>query len=314
MNHVTSNDILDADQDVIAHLETCSRCRSMIEVDVDLAGVRRSILDDLAATPPASNAPNPIKAWWRDRPWAVAFGSAAVVVALFVPIAWLGRSGDDPADTRPAVGDSLTTTSAAPAVELPTPPPEPTPGDAAPPAPVATTDVPPFEMTFVVGDAIAGRLIWVTPTFYEGLRGNLTDDGAIFDYGMHRAGSEQGFADPDDSLAAFDGLPPGGLPQDPAVPWDLLINRHSDESLWQETAGTGADPVAVAPSHPAATRAWASGEARLEVTEHGVPVVIGRPGHDRFEVTGFSEREVRAGEIGNNTDLPVEDPHRSAST
>ncbi len=273
---------------------------------MDLAAVRSSILDDLASTPPAHHAPNPIKTWWRDRPWAVAVGTAALIVALFVPIAWLGRSGDDPTGTGPAAGDPLTTTSVVPSVDLPTPPPEPTPAEAAPPAPTATTEIPTFEMTFVVGDAIAGRLIWVTPTFYEGLRGNLTDSGAVFDYGMHRAGTEQGFADPDNSVATIDGLAPGELPQDPAVPWDLLINRYSDETLWQEMAGTGVEPTAVVPSHPAATRAWASGEARLEVTENGVPVVIGRPGHDLFEVTDFTERTVRAGEIGNNTDLGFE--------
>lgn len=241
------------------------------------------------------------RGWWRDRPWAVALVAAAVVAAVFIPVAWLGfLSGDDAGDRGPSAPDDV------PVVELPQRPPEPSPEDAAPPAPTGAGEIPSFEMSFVVGDGVTGRLIWQSSTFYEVLRGNLSDEGAIFDYGGYRAGDGGGFADPDDSTLTGDATVPlpQELPRDPEIPWGLLIERHSDEEMWREVAGEGVEAIAVEPTHPDAARAWAAGGSRLEVTDDGIPVVVERPDREVFEAVDLNRRVIRVGEIGNNTDLP----------
>lgn len=301
MKHVTYSMIESPERDVLAHLEECPRCRSLVDVDVDLRGVRTRILQEALNDPftPGDTGRRPSA--WRGRPGAVVALSAAAVVLLIAPVAWLGLR----ANVGDTVGGAETSTSDAPVVGLPEAPPEPSPQDAAPPVPIGSGGVPSFEMAFTVGDVAVGRLIWQSPTFYEGLRANLTEQRATFDYGWYRANADWGFSDPDNSTVIGDEeVDPGPqLPQD-EIPWQLLVERLSDEEMWSEI--TGATPVAtpVEPTNPEAGRAWASKGFRLEVTDDGIPVLIERPGVERFEVTDLTQREIRVGEIGNNTDLP----------
>ncbi|MEN8235694.1 MAG: hypothetical protein ABFR89_12320, partial [Actinomycetota bacterium] len=307
MKHVTTEMINHPDDDVLAHLEVCARCRSRVSTDADLGAVRGRILDEIAAVGVATSPALSARPRWWARPWAVAAVAAAAVIAVFVPLTWLGNQSDDnAASTSPTV-----TTAEAPVVELPTRPEPPRPEDVAPFTPTAAGAAEPFEMSFAVGDEAVGLLIWQNPTFYEGVRGNLTEDGAVYDYGMYRAGDNHGVADPDNS--AFPGSPSmggdlaTGLPDDPDIPWDLLIERHSDEEMWSlVTGGRRIGSVAVEPTHPAAVRAWAAGDYRLEVTDDGIPVVVEGPVRERFEVESLDRRPIRAGEIGNNTDIPFE--------
>ena len=303
MKHVTHSMIESPERDVVAHLEECARCRSLVDVDVDLRGVRARILQEALneSFTPGDTRRGPLS--WRGRPGVVVALSAAAVVLLFAPVAWLGLR----ADAGDTVGGAETSTSEAPVVELPGTPPELAPQDAAPPAPIGSGEIPPFEMSFVVGDAAAGRLIWQSPTFYEGLRGNLTEQGANFDYGWYRTNTGWGFSDPDNSTAIGDeeGDPGPRLPRDD-IPWRILVERMSAEEMWSEITGAGPVATPVESTHPEAARAWASEGFRLEVTDDGIPVLVERPGTERFEVTDLTQREIRIGEIGNNTDLPFD--------
>jgi len=301
MKHVTYSMIASPERDVLTHLEGCPRCRSLVDVDVDLRGVRARILQEALNEPFMPGDTGRYPSTWRARPGVVVALSAAAVVLLFAPVAWLGLR-PDAGDT---VGGAETSTSEAPVVELPGTPPEPSPQDAAPPAPIGSGEIPSFEMSFVVGDAAVGRLIWQSPTFYEGLRGDLTEQGASFDYGWYKTNSGWGFSDPDNSTAIGDedGDPGPQLPRD-EIPWRILVERLTDEEMWSEIAGVGPVATPVEPTHPQAGRAWASEGFRLEVTDDGIPVLVERPGVERFEVTDLTQREIRVGEIGNNTDLP----------
>ena len=292
MNHVTLEAIEHADDDVMEHLEACGRCRSRVTVDVDLNGVRQRLVDELAIEELVGGAGG---RWmlWRGRPWAVAATAAAVTVALFVPVLWLGllRSGDR---LEPGSGE---TGGTVPVVELPEWSPAPRPE---PPVPTGDREVPSFEMSFSVGDGIVGRLIWDSSTFYEGIRANLTADGPVYEYGFYMAGTDRGMDFPGGEFA--------DLPDDPLILWDLLINRLPEQVLWARVATDGVDPIEVEATHPEAAQAWASpaGETRLEVTDDGIPVLIERPGQEPFRVVSLTRRSIRAGELGNNTDLPFD--------
>ncbi len=308
MRHVTTTMIENPEADVVQHLEDCTRCRSLIVADVNLAAVRDRVLEEMSSGAVVLRDSGAGGLTWRNRPWVVATVAAAAVALFLAPVAWLGLRSDS--DT---VGGASTSTSVVPIVELPKTPPEPSPEDAAPPIPTGAGEIPSFEMSFVVGDTVVGRLIWQSPTFYEGLRGNLTDEGATFDYGMYRANDGWGFADPNNVTSMGDGGddptqklpdPTQKLPEDNDIPWGLLIERPSDEVMWQEVAGERVEPTAVEPTHADAMRAWAAEGFRLEVTDDGVPVVVERPGFERFEAVSLNRRALRLGEIGNNTDLP----------
>ncbi|MEN8115186.1 MAG: hypothetical protein ABFS21_12460, partial [Actinomycetota bacterium] len=305
MTHVTTEMINHPDDDVLAHLEVCARCRSRVSTDADLGAVRGRILDEIAAVGVATSPALSARPRWWARPWAVATAAAAAMIAIFIPLALSGSQSDDSAaSTVPTV-----TTAEAPVVELPTRPLPPRAEDVAPFAPTAAGGAEPFEMSFAVGDEAVGLLIWQNPTFYEGVRGNLTEDGAVYDYGMYRAGDNRGTTDPDNS--AFEGDPYAGgavadlMPNDPDVPWELLIQRHTDDEMWTlVTGGRRIGSLAVEPTHPDAIRAWAAADYRLEVTEDGIPVVVEGPSRERFESVIIDRRPIRTGEIGNNTDLP----------
>lgn len=299
MRHVTTELIEHPEDDVLAHLEVCARCRALVTTDVDLSAVRRRVLDEAAGIQMATRSPAGAVSRWRERPWAVVAVAATAVLALSIPLAWMGRqTGGDVAGPGPGVSGTDV-----PVVELPVRHPEPRPEDIAPPAPGAAGDVASFEMSFVVGDAVIGRLIWQDETFYELVRANLTADVPVFDYQMYRAGDNTGGEDFGEAAASA--RPEGPRqPSDPEIPWGLLIERHSDDEMWSAVAGDGVDAVTVDPTHPDARRAWANAGARLEVTDDGVPVIVERQGHERFEVVSLDRRPIRTGEVGNNADLP----------
>lgn len=303
MRHVTSTMIENPEADVMQHLEECARCRALIVADTDLAGVRARVLGEASNGSVALREVGAADSTWRNSPWVVVTVAAVAVVVFLAPVAWLGlRSGSD------VVGGESSSSSTVPVVKLPEAPPEPSPEDLAPPVPIGVGEIPSFEMSFVVGDTVVGRLIWQSPTFYEGLRGNLSDEGSVFDYGMYRANDGWGLTDPDDSTVVGDGgdQTTQELPEDTDIPWDLLIERRSEEAMWSEIAGDGVEATEVEPTHADAVRAWAAEGVRLEVTDDGIPVVVERPGRERFEVVRLTRRDIRVGEIGNNTDLPFD--------
>lgn len=304
MTHITRSAMDHPTDDVITHLENCARCRSRVATDVDVAAVRIRILDETAGVSRLINGLETGAGRWRDRPWAVALVAAAAVAALFVPLAWLGlRSSESPVTSAPSA-----TTDTSPVVVLPVRPEEPGPNDGAAPVPPVPSEVASFEMLFTVGDEAVGSLIWGSSTFYEAVRGNLAGESPEYDYGMYRAGTGSGRSDPDNS--AFEWPPssggdtPSGLPNDPDILWDLLISRYTDLEMWSRMTDGQLEAVAADPTHPDAARAWMVDGFRLEVTHDGIPVTVERPGHPRFEVVSLDRRTIRAGEVGNNTDLP----------
>lgn len=120
MKHVTTQSLRRPDDDVLAHLEICTICRSQVSTDVDLAAVHGRILEEIAslsvATPPPARAGS---RWW-NRPWIIAAAAAAAVVAVFVPVAWLGAQiGDDMANSSPPVTVASTPIPVAPVVLVP---------------------------------------------------------------------------------------------------------------------------------------------------------------------------------------------------
>jgi len=306
MTHITRSAMDHPTDDVMAHLESCNRCRARVTTDVDVAAVRIRILDEVAGVSRLINGHETRVDRWRDRPLAVALVAAAAVTVLFAPLAWLGlRSAESPVTSAPSA-----TTDTSPVVVLPERPEEPGPNDGAAPIPPVPSEIASFEMSFTVGDEAVGSLIWGGPTFYEAVRGNLAGESAEYDYGMYRAGTDSGRSDPDNS--AFEWPPssggdaPGKLPNDPDILWDLLINRYTDDEMWSQMTDGQVEAVVVDPTHPDAARAWMVDGFRLEVTDDGIPVIVERPGHPRFETVSLDHRTIRAGEVGNNTDLPFD--------
>ncbi len=310
MKHLTPEALERADDDAIIHLEHCQRCRTELDPDLDLEGVRRQILGQLADGSIVSRG-SATRSWrWSSNRWVAAGLAAAVVTVIILPVAWFGfLTGPDTANSGTAVTGDLSVEPLQPVVELPERPPVPRPEDIAPPAvPAQTPDRLPFEMAFTLGDNATGRLIWASPTYFEAMRGNLTEDGAVFDYGMYRAADGSGYSDPDNSTITSDpeAFEIGNVPPDPEVPWNLLIQPQSDEDLWSELVEDGTAQIEVTPSHPLAARAWAVGDVRLEVTEDGIPVIIEGPGFLSLKVVSLDRRSLRTGELGNNTDLPFD--------
>lgn len=308
MNHPSDEAIRHADEAVFTHLETCERCRVRIRTDVDLDRAWRRVVAGVESEPVVR--PARIR-----RRWAVVVTAVIGLVALIMPFALIGSNpGGDTA------GVTEDTEALPPSVVLPERGPEPAPEDTAPPAvPTADPDRPAFEISFRVGDDIVGRLIWARSDFYELVRGNLIDDGAEYDYGTYRSGDTRGFSDPDNST--LDLVMPDGrsvrsvvtdspevltVVPDPEIPWSVLIEPMDDTATWSALVDEGVEPVETAPTHALAERAWASDGARLELTADGIPVLIDRPGHDRFEVVTLDRRVIRSGEVGNNTDLPFD--------
>jgi hypothetical protein len=278
MTHLTPDLIEQADGAAIGHLEICEQCRDLIVTDVDLGSTKTRVME--LATAPAST--KIIEK--RPRPWVVVALAAGAVLLVFAPLLLLSP------DQEPDVGGN-------PEVSLPVrPEAEP------PPPPVPNNELDSFEMTFMV-DGRQGRLIWDSPTFYEGLM--TIEEGPAYDYGFYRTGTDWGFSDPEESFQPGAGQPDiRRLPDDPEVPWDALINRISAAETWSWIDG---DEMASAePTHPLATRAWSDGNRRLEVSEDGVPVLVERPGRPSFRVNQLTHRDIRVGEVGNNTDLPFD--------
>ncbi|RLE15455.1 MAG: hypothetical protein DRJ28_04135 [Actinobacteria bacterium] len=304
MTHITRSAMDHPTDDVMTHLENCARCRSRVTTDVDVAAVRVRILDEIAGVSRLINGPETAAVRWRDRPLAVALVAAAAVTVLFVPLAWFGlRSSESPVTSAPSA-----TTDTSPVVVLPERQGEPGPNDGAAPVPPVPSEVASFEMLFMVGGEAVGSLIWGSPTFYEAVRVNLTGGSPEYGYGMFRAGTNQGTSDPDSSAfewpLPFGEEAPSNLPNDPDILWDLLINRYTDVEMWAQMTDGQVEAVTVDPTHPDAGRAWMVDGFRLEVTIDGIPVVVERPGHARFEAVSLDRRTIRAGEVGNNTDLP----------
>ena len=310
MKHLTPEALERADDDAIIHLEQCQRCRTELNADLDLEGVRRQILGQLTDGTIVSRG-SATRSWrWPGNRWAAAGLAAAVVTVIILPVAWFGfLTGPDTANSDTAVTGDLSVEPLQPVVELPERPPEPRPEDTAPPTvPAQTPDRPSFEMAFTLGDNATGRLIWASPTYFEAMRGNLTKDGAVFDYGMYRAADGKGYSDQTHSTITSDpeAFEIGNVPPDPEAPWNLLIQPQSDEDLWSELVEGGTAQIEVTPSHPQAARAWAVDDVRLEVTEDGIPVIIEGPGFLSLKVVSLDRRSLRTGELGNNTDLPFD--------
>lgn len=305
MKHLTSATINHPNDAAISHLEGCVRCRSRITTDVDLEAVRDRILDEIGPVATSARPSHPARPGWWTRPWAVAAIAAAAVVAVFVPMAWLNGQSD----SNLAGGSTPSTLADTPVVDLPTRPIEPSEDEVSPPTPPTAGAVEPFEMEFTVGNDAIGLLIWQTSTFYEGVRVDLTDAGAVYDYGFFRTGDNQGISDPDNS--SFDEVElskrrevfESTLPDDADLPWQLLIERLSDTEMWDVLTGGDTTAIEIAPSHPDATQAWSADRFLLETTADGIPVVVDGPGHERFEAVDLERRMVRPGEVGNYPDL-----------
>lgn len=281
MTHLTSELVDRADEAAIAHLETCEQCRLLIVTDVELGVTRSRVMERVAATVTTT-----VRADRRRPPWVMVAAAAGLVLALFAPLLLLSpdREPDFAGDTEVSLPGRSES--------------EP------PPPPVPTNDLGSYEMVFTIDDGRQGRLIWDSPTFYEGLVTTQDkSEGPTHDYGFYRTGTDWGFSD-------NEVLEPGAeqpdirrLPDDPAIPWSALINMTSVEETWSWMGAGEGDLATVAPTHPLASRAWSGGGYRLETAEN-IPVLIERPGHPAFRVNQLTHREIRAGEIGNNTDLP----------
>lgn len=303
MTHIESNVITSATDSDIQHLETCERCRSRIAADVDLGSVRDQLLS-VATTEPRSVTPHPKRSW---NPWLVGIGAAALVAALFVPLLLL--------DSPTASESAATQPSIAPTTVVPALPPSLSEGEPEPPAPPPLSPGS-FEMAFEGDGGVIGRLIWASPEFLEGLR--ITASGEpTFDYSFYRAADGQGFSDRTFNPFPMteDGIPQvGALPEDPSVPWNILLERLNPESMWAAVGGDG-QPVPATPTHPLADSAFADGVIRLEVSEQGIPVLVESPSLGSWQVTSLRHRQIRTGEIGNNIELPFNYAvHLAAST
>ena len=293
MSHIESAVISRATDDEIRHLESCDRCRRKVATDVDLGSVRDQLLSE-ATTEPRSVTLDSPRSW---NPWLVGIGAAALVLVLFVPVLLLdNQPASDPAATPP--GDTATT--------LPALPPDLDGEQPDPPTPPAGSDATSYEMTFQGSDGVIGRVIWAAPDFYEGLRITVSG-GPTFDYSFYQ-GDGYGYND-----GAFNPFPMtdeghpeiGALPEDPAVPWQILLRRLSPEAMWTAIGGTG-QPESADVTHPLADSAFAAGEIRLELSDEGIPVLVQSPSIGSWQVTSLQHRPIRAGEVGNNVDLPFD--------
>ncbi len=92
MSHVTRNMVEQAAAETIAHLEACSRCRSLVEVDVDLDGVLARILDSVEE--PAVDVGERYRFGWLRNPWVVLPGAAVLVALVFAPLIFLSGPND----------------------------------------------------------------------------------------------------------------------------------------------------------------------------------------------------------------------------
>jgi hypothetical protein len=157
-------------------------------------------------------------------------------------------------------------------------------------------------MTFESGDGVYGRLIWADEDFYEGLRasGDGTYDDSFFAADSFGTDTREMNPFPTDA----EGNPiAGSLPtRDSRVPWPILLKRMTPEEIW-ETIGGGTASEAE-PTHFLATGGLSDGTSRLEWNEAGIPVLVETPTIGVFRVIDLSLREIRAGEVGNNVDLP----------
>lgn len=301
MTHPTTEQLMTATDDVIVHLETCSRCRASIEVDVDLEAAWRRVVAGMATQPmtatPGSDS--------RPTGWMAGAAAAVAVVALLVPVGMLVFSGDAPVADEPGVVE--------PAVRAPDLPPEPVGDEALLPVP---PDTPAYEMSFTVGDDIVGRLIWARPDYFEAVRVSIDPDtGPYFDYKLYRADDNTGYNDPDNSTLEWT-FPDGTTVQtsldtvestpyvpDPEIPWDLLVPGDLAGALTALglTAADSADPT-----HPQAASAWSDGTNRIEATDDGIPVLVRRDQGPVFSVDSLERRVLYRGEVGNNVDIPVD--------
>lgn len=294
MTHIESNEISRVTGDEIRHLESCERCRSRVVTDVDLGSVRDLLLSE-ATTEPRSVTPHKRRSW---RPWLVGVGAAVFVLALFVPLLLL----DNQVATNPAA-----TSPGEPANNMPALPPDLSGEQPDPPAPPPGSEAASFEMAFEAADGVIGRLIWASPDFYEGLR--ITVDGITprYDYGFFRG---DGYFYDDRAVDPFpkteDGeIEIGAIPDDPAVPWEILLNRLTADEMWTAIGGIG-QPVSADVTHTLADAAFAADAIRIEVTENGIPVLVRSPSTGTWRVTSLHYRPIRAGEVGNNIDLPFD--------
>jgi hypothetical protein len=106
-------------------------------------------------------------------------------------------------------------------------------------------------MAFEAADGVIGRLIWASPDFYEGLR--ITVDGATprYDYGFFRG---DGYFYDDRAVDPFpkteDGeIEIGAIPDDPVIPWEILLTRLDADEMWTAIGGIG-QPVSADVTHP----------------------------------------------------------------
>jgi hypothetical protein len=286
MSHILTSTITHASDEDLRHLETCEKCRSRVVTDVDLGSVRARILSE-ATTEPRSVRPTKQAV---ARPWLIGVSAAVAVVVLFLPLMLTNR--EQPAES--------------PAVSSP---------DSSTPAVAAGAST--FEMTFQGTDGAIGRLIWGGPELYEGLRATRTGDSSNLQYNFHRNSDGAGFYD-----AAMDPFPKneegvpilGAAPEDPSVPWPILLERMSPEEMWTQIGGTG-EPIETDPTHPLAISAYVDGDVRLEWDAQGVPVLVDSPVFGSFRVTELTWRDLRPDEIQNNVELPFRYAlHLSAST
>lgn len=272
MNHISTPTITHATDEDLSHLETCERCRSRLTTDVDLGSVRARILSE-ATTEPRSVEPRKRA---LARPWLIGVTAATAVLVLFLPLLFTG--GESPADS--------------PVVSSPEPP-------------AIGADTSSFEMTFEAANGVAGKLVWAGPSRYEGFRAISADNGAAtFQYGFFQTEDEAGSYT--DALDPFprdeEGRTVPNTPEDPSIPWSILLNRESPAEMWAEIDAAG-EPVTDETTHPLATGAYTDGESRLEWNGENVPVLVETPTID-FGATDLTRRAIRAEEIGISLRLP----------
>lgn len=305
MSHPTNEQLMAADITVIDHLESCARCRESLEPDVDLDAVWRRVRGELTEPHLVGDADRT----GSRRSWRAGAVAAIAVAALVVPVALFTFTGSDDGTE---VGSADTEPSLDPAVQAPENPPEAVGEDLGVlPAPPDTSA---YEMSFSVGDAIRGRLIWARPDFYEAARVTTDDGTTTFDYALYRSGDGTGFSDPDNSTlqwtfpfgatleSSLEKIASTPYVPDPDIPWDLLVTGNLNTAL--ETLGLS-DEHAVPTTHPLAEDAWDDGTNRLESTADGIPVLIERAGEQPLSVETLDRRILFRGEVGNNVDIGV---------
>jgi hypothetical protein len=182
-----------------------------------------------------------------------------------------------------------------PAATIPALAPDPSDEQSDPPQPLVGSDADSFELAFETADGVIGRFVWQSPRLYEGLRITANGDPTL-DYNFEYISSEGGYFWDVAPVKAGAVL---ALPEDPVVPWALLIEQRTIDEMWTAIGGTG-PPTPADITHPLADSGFAADQIRLEVSQEHIPVLVESPTIGSWQVTSLQHRPVRSNEILND--------------